>query len=195
MKMINRVLSLVLILLGAAWAQQNLGVIVGKVTDPSSAVVAGATVTLTDEATGVKRNATTGASGNYAFGGLPFGNYDIVVEAKGFRKLVQTGVRVYVGESLTLDLALEIGSVDQTVEVTATAPLVEKNTSDLGTVVDAKQMQDLPLSVSGNMRSPESFILLAPGVAGAAATPNINGSQHPTSTALSSVPRTSCSTA
>ena len=180
MKMIKCVLFLALgtIFSGTAWSQQNLGVIVGKVTDPSSAVVAGASVSLTDEATGVKRNATTGGSGNYAFGGLPFGNYNIVVEAKGFRKLVQTGVRVYVGESLTLDLALEIGSVDQTVEVTATAELVEKNTSDLGTVVDAKQMQDLPLSVSGNMRSPESFILLAPGVAGAAATPNINGSQQ-----------------
>ncbi len=80
------------------------------------------------------------AGPGYAFGGLPFGNYNIVVEAKGFRKLVQNGVRVYVGESLTIDLALEIGSVDQTVEVTATAELVEKNTSDLGTVVDAKQM-------------------------------------------------------
>ena len=180
MKMIKRVLFLALgtIFLGTAWGQQNLGVIVGKVTDPSSAVVAGASVNLTDEATGVKRNATTGGSGNYAFGGLPFGNYNIVVEAEGSRKLVQTGVRVYVGESMTLDLALEIGSVDQTVEVTATAELVEKNTSDLGTVVDAQQMQDLPLSVSGNMRSPESFTRPAPGVAGAAATPNINGSQQ-----------------
>src|SRR5579871_3465860 len=127
-KIIDRAVSLLVVsmVLGAAWAQQNLGVIVGKVTDPSGAMVSGATVALTSEATGVRRNATTGASGNYAFGGLPFGSYDLVAEAKGFRKLEQKGIRVYVGESLTLDLALEIGSVDQTVEVTAATPLIEQ---------------------------------------------------------------------
>ena len=86
--------TLVSAFLCTAWAQQNLGVIIGKVTDPSGAVVAGASVSLTDHETGVRRNATTGGSGNYAFGGLPFGNYDIVVQAKGFRKLVQNGIRV-----------------------------------------------------------------------------------------------------
>lgn len=170
--------GLFLTLAATLTAQQNLGIIVGRVVDPSAAVIGGATVTLTNEETGVRRTATTAGAGNYAFGGLPFGTYDIVAEAKGFRKLVQKGIRVYVGESLTIDLALEIGSVDQTVEVTAITPLIERNTSDLGTVVDAKQIQDLPLSVSGNMRSPETFILLAPGVSGSAATPNINGSQQ-----------------
>ena len=165
-------------LVTSALAQQNLGVIVGRVTDPSSAVVAGAAVSLINDATGVKRNATTGGSGDFAFGGLAFGTYHVTAEAKGFRKLVRKDVRVYVGETLSLDLALEIGSADQTVEVTGAAPLIESNTSDLGTVVDSKQVNDLPLAVSGNMRSPESFILLAPGVVGSASTPNINGSQQ-----------------
>jgi hypothetical protein len=67
--------------------------------------------------------------------------------------------------------------VDQTVEVSGAAPLVESSTSDLGTVVDQKQVKDLPLSVSGNMRNPESFVLLAPGVTGDTGNTEINGSQ------------------
>jgi hypothetical protein len=180
MNIVNRAFRICLlpVVVITAWAQQNLGVIVGRITDPSSAVVAGALVSITNQATGVKRNATTSGSGDYAFGGLPFGTYDIVAEAKGFRKLARKDIRVYVGETLTLELSLEIGSVDQTVEVTGAAPLIESSTSDLGTVVDSKQVNDLPLAVSGNMRSPESFILLAPGVVGSASTPNINGSQQ-----------------
>lgn len=87
MKIIDNAVRLCLLplLVVAALAQQNLGVIVGRVTDPSTAVIAGAAVSLTDEETGVKRNATTDGSGNYAFGGLPFGTYDVVAEAKGFR--------------------------------------------------------------------------------------------------------------
>jgi hypothetical protein len=161
-----------------AWGQQNQGAITGRITDPSSGVIAGAAITLANQETGVKRNTTTNQTGNYGFASLPFGSYELEVQAKGFRKLVQQGIRIYVGQTTTLDLALELGSVDQTVEVIAAAPIVESSTSDLGTVVDAKQVQELPVAVAGNMRSPESFILLTPGVTGAAATPNINGSQQ-----------------
>src|SRR5258708_34122491 len=72
---------------------------------------------------------------------------------------------------------MELGQVDQTVEVTAQTPLLENGTSDLGTVVDQKQVQDLLLSVSANMRNPESFVLLAPGVTGDVTNTQINGSQ------------------
>ena len=82
-----------------------------------------------------------------------------------------------VAQTLTLDIALQVGAVDQTVEVSGAAPLVESSTSDLGTVVDQKQVADLPLSVNGNMRNPESFVFLAPGVTGDTANTEINGSQ------------------
>src|SRR5260221_9235766 len=108
--------------------------------------------------------------------GMAFGSYEIACEAKGFRKYLRRS-NLNVAQTLTIDITLEIGAVDQTVEVSGAAPLIESSTSDLGTVVDQKQVRDLPLSVSGNMRNPESFVLLAPGVTGYTANNEINGSQ------------------
>lgn len=158
-------------------AQQDLGSITGRVIDPSSAVLAGAAITVTNEATGVKSTTVTNDTGNYAIRSLPFGTYELAAEAKGFRKLIRKNVRVYIGQTVTLDLTLELGAVDQAVEVTATAPLIESNTSSLNTVVDQKQVRDLPVAVNGNMRNPEAFVLLAPGVSGDTANTEINGSQ------------------
>ena len=108
---------------------------------------------------------------------MAFGSYEIACEAKGFRKYLRRSNSLNVAQTLTIDITLEIGAVDQTVEVSGAAPLIESSTSDLGTVVDQKQVRDLPLSVSGNMRNPESFVLLAPGVTGDTANTEINGSQ------------------
>jgi hypothetical protein len=156
---------------------QDRGTILGRVSDPSSAVVVGATVTLANQSTGLKITTTTNETGNYTMTGLPYGHYELSCEAKGFRKYIRKGVELSVAQTLSLDLTLQLGQVDQAVEVTDVAPLVERDTSDLNTVVDEKQVQDLPLSVSGNMRNPESFVLLAPGVAGNTADTYINGSQ------------------
>lgn len=89
--------------------------------------------------------------------------------------MIRKDIELHIGQSLTLDLALELGSVDQTVEVSA-APLVESGTSDLSRVVEARQVRDLPVAVSGNMRNPESFTILAPGVD--AASNLVNGAQE-----------------
>ncbi|MBS1859132.1 MAG: carboxypeptidase regulatory-like domain-containing protein [Acidobacteria bacterium] len=156
---------------------QDRGTIMGRVTDPSNAVVAGANITVTSQETGVKVATTTNEVGNYAVRSLPFGRYEVACEAKGFRGYVRKDNTLDVGQTLTLDLELQLGAVDQTVEVTGAAPLIESSTSDLGTVVDRKQVQDLPLSVNGNMRNPESFVFLAPGVSGDTANTEINGSQ------------------
>src|SRR5215471_303878 len=160
----------------SSWAQDR-GTIIGRVTDPSSAVVAGALITVTNSETGVKVTTETNEAGNYAVRSLPFGRYEVTAEAKGFRKVIRRDATLNVGQTLTLDLALELGAVDQTVEVLATAPLVDSSTSDLGTVVDQKQVRDLPVGVNGNMRNPESFVFLAPGVTGDTANTEINGSQ------------------
>src|SRR5207244_4313043 len=116
-------------------------------------------------------------AGNYAVLSLPFGRYEVDAEATGFRKYVHKDTRLDVAQTLTLDITLEVGAVEQAVEVTGAAPLVESSTPDLGTVVDQKQVQNLPLSVNGNMRNPESFVFLAPGVTGDAANTEIKGSQ------------------
>ncbi len=162
---------------GAMLWGQDRGTILGRVTDPSDAVVVGATVTVTNQDTGVKTSTTTNEAGNYAVRSLAFGNYEVTCESKGFRKYLRRDNTLVIGQTLTLDITLELGAVDQTVEVSGAAPLIESSTSDLGTVVDQKQVQDLPLSVSGNMRNPESFVFLSPGVSGDTANTEINGSQ------------------
>ncbi|MBI4904672.1 MAG: TonB-dependent receptor [Acidobacteria bacterium] len=172
-----RLLLLAILLTLSISAQQDLGSITGRVVDPSNAVIAGASITVTNEATGVKSTTVTNETGNYAIRSLPFGTYEIVAEAKGFRKLIRKNARVYIGQTLMLDLTLELGALDQAVEVTAAAPLIDQNTSSLSTVVDQKQVRDLPVPVNGNMRNPEAFVLLAPGVTGDTANTEINGSQ------------------
>ena len=165
------------LLFSALCHAQDRGAITGRVTDPSAAVVAGATISVTNSATGIRITSTTNSNGNYAVAGLAFGRYDVTCEAKGFRKYVRKDVELDVAQTLPLDISLDLGQVDQAVEVSAAPSLLERDTSDLSTVVDQKQVQDLPLSVSGNMRNPESFVLLAPGVVGNAADTEINGSQ------------------
>src|SRR5260370_22899145 len=153
------VIQIVTFLAAATWTcwGQDRGTILGRVTDPSSAVIAGATVTVTNPDTGAKTTTYTNEAGNYVVRGLAFGRYEIACEAKGFRKYVGKDNTVDVAQTLTLDIALQAGAVEQTVEVSGAAPLVESSTSDLGTVVDQKQVADLTLSVSGNVRNPESF--------------------------------------
>jgi hypothetical protein len=158
------------------WSQER-ATILGRVTDPTTAVIAGATITVTNQDTGLKNTTSTNEAGNYVVRSLPFGRYEVECEAKGFRKFVATDNTLNIGQTLTLDITLQLGAVDQTVEVSGAAPLIESNTSDLGTVVDSKQVTDLPLSVNGNMRNPEAFVFLAPGVSGDAANTEINGSQ------------------
>ncbi len=167
----------VLIIAWSCSAQSDRGTITGRVVDPTDSLVVDAAVTVLNENTGARAVVHTNRAGNYAVRELQTGTYEISCEATGFRKYIRKDVEVVVGQTLTLDFKLELGQVDQTVEVTAQTPLLESGTSDLGTVVDQKQVQDLPLSVSANMRNPESFVLLAPGVTGDVTNTQINGSQ------------------
>ncbi len=158
-------------------AQSDRGTITGRVVDPTDSVVAGAAVTVVNQNTGTRTVTHTNQAGNYVVRELPFGKYELSLEATGFRKYVRKDVEVALGQTLNLDFKLELGQIEQTVEVEAATPLLESGTSELGTVVDQKQVQDLPLSVSGNMRNPESFALLTPGVTGDVTNTQINGSQ------------------
>ena len=158
------------------WGQDR-GTILGRVTDPSSAVIAGATITVTNQDTGIKTTTNTNEAGNYVVRGLAFGRYEVDCEAKGFRKYVGKDNSVNVAQTLTLDIALQMGAVDQTVEVSA-----RRRWSRAARRISArwsiqKQVADLPLSVNGNVRNPESFVFLAPGVTGDTANTEINGSQ------------------
>ncbi|MGH9629295.1 MAG: carboxypeptidase-like regulatory domain-containing protein, partial [Bryobacteraceae bacterium] len=161
----------------ALFAQSDRGTITGRVTDATAAAIPNASVVALNQATGVKYSTTANESGNFSILQLPVGQYEIAVEAPGFRRLLRKDVAVSVAQTLTLNVTLEVGQVEQVLEVVSEAPLIESNTSDLGTVISSRKVLDLPLAVSGNMRNPEAFIFLTPGVTGDTSNTQINGSQ------------------
>jgi hypothetical protein len=119
------------------------GDLTGTVTDPSGAVVSGATVTLKSSATGSSRTTTTNANGAYRFSLLPPGTYDVSVTATGFSKS-DTTVNVAVGQASISDLKLSVGASSQTVEVSSAAPLVQADNADLSTNYNQTMIANQP---------------------------------------------------
>ena len=128
-------------------AQTVSGSISGLVSDPSGAVIPGATVTLRNGDTGEVLRTTTNSSGAYGFPVVPVGqNYSLTVEAKGFRTSVQSKIVLLINQSLRLDAKLQIGSAQQTVEVSAQAVQVNTESTALGDVIENRRMLALPLN-------------------------------------------------
>src|ERR1041385_645239 len=142
-------------------AQEITGAITGTVTDPNGAVVKGATVTITNSDTKlVVRTVNTGDDGQFSAPILPSGTYDIVVEAQGFKKHVDTGVKLQVNERRTVDVALETGSVSETVTVSSGQLQVDTQSATASNVINGTQVRELSL----NNRNWAQLILLSPGV-------------------------------
>jgi hypothetical protein len=155
-----------------AAAQIGRGALAGDVVDQAGAPVPGATITLTSTTTAASREATTDAAGSYVLPGLPPGLYRIRIDLTGFRSSVREGVRVVTGETVRVDVQLQLG-VAEAVTVTADAPLLRADTSSLGQAVDQRKIAELPL----NGRSFITLAAVAPGVAlpPGSALPRING--------------------
>lgn len=141
-------------------AQINFGRILGKVTDPSGAVVAGATVTVTNTGTNVSRTLTTDSSGAWVAAALNPGTYSLRVAASGFTAAVLQGVVVQVGVDARADVTLQLGANTQTVTVTEAAPLVDTTSATVGGTLTNTQINDLPL----NGRNFQNLVDLRPGV-------------------------------
>lgn len=167
---------LLLALSVSASAQTVLGTITGRVLDPSEAAVANAAVKATNTGTRLEYRTSTTASGNYVLQQLPVGSYELTVEAPGFRKSVRRNIALNVAQTLAVDVTLEVGQVEQTIEVTEEIGVLQTATSDLGTTIQRNKLMDLPLFVGGNVRNLEQFIFLAPGVTGDTANTQISGS-------------------
>src|SRR5437016_3852826 len=151
---------------GAVWAQAGRGTITGTVTDPSGAVIAAASVTATNTATQTSTKTTTTSSGHYTIPALRVGTYEVTVEQAGFKKYVESGIVVEVGQTVRVDAAMQLGETTQSVEVTADAIQVQRDTSDRGTVVTGQEVLELPIVGVGEQRNPGFFMTLAPGVTG-----------------------------
>ena len=141
-------------------AQSTTGRILGTVTDPSGAAVAGATVVVTDVQRGTSRTVTTDQSGSYAVPDLQPGTYEIRVEVKGFKAVDRPGVQIEVATDVRADFALQTGQVTETVTITEEVPLVNTTSATLGGTLSNKEINDLPL----NGRNYENLLQLRPGV-------------------------------
>jgi len=143
----SSVICLVLLSFAApAWAQRDLGTIVGTVTDTTGAVVPGATVTIIGEDTGITETLETNASGGFVRPALRPGSYTVRVEKPGFKVAVSTGNDVGAAARLQVNLVLELGDVTETIEVTGAPPALKTETTEMGGTLDNKDTRELPLS-------------------------------------------------
>lgn len=158
-------------------AQKDSGGLVGLVRDPSGAVIAGAKIKLTDVERGTELSTTTNAQGEFSVSPLKIGRYQVTAEKSGFKKTVAGPYTINVDERPSINLILSVGDIHEVVTVTSDAPLLQTETSDLGSLVDSRQAETLPL----NGRNYAQLALLGAGVA-----PSEPGSRVETSYGFSS---------
>lgn len=141
-----KTIVLVSVMLGAALqAQDSRGLIAGRVLDPAGAGVPAAEVKATNLATNVVSTATATAQGNYEIRFLQPGAYSLETIVPGFKTYVRSGIEVRVGDRITLDLTLELGNLTDRVTVTAEAPPLEAGTATLGSVMDVRRIESMPI--------------------------------------------------
>lgn len=145
----------------SAFGQTFYGSIVGTVADVSGAFMPDVHVTLTNLGTAERRSIETDAEGFYRFLNLVPGNYRLDVEKGGFKHFIREPIAIEVQNVVRIDVAkMELGAVNQTVEVNSETPLLQPETSSLGQVVESRKLNELPL----NGRNPLALVALVPGV-------------------------------
>ncbi|MGB7623006.1 MAG: carboxypeptidase regulatory-like domain-containing protein [Terriglobia bacterium] len=164
-------LALLLVLTAASQAQ-SAGAIGGLVTDAQGAAVVGAKVTAHNTATGIDRTTITGPTGQYQLAALPIGTYKVEVQSQGFQTKVTENVIVQVAQATDLDVSLVVGQLSETVNVEASAPVIESTTMSVGAVIPQRTVQEIPLNgrhfvdlgllLPGSVVQPQNGFLTAP---------------------------------
>jgi outer membrane receptor protein involved in Fe transport len=141
------------------WGQFTTARLSGIVTDPSGAVVAGATIAVQDLGTRYTQATSSTSAGQYLFPTLPVGTYQITVSGAGYNQYVQKGIGLSVGQAATQNVRLQVGMVSQQVLVTANSSLVTTDSATVGQLIDQREISQLPL----NGRDVQQLVFLAPG--------------------------------
>ena len=168
-------------------AQQVTAAITGRITDATGGAVAGAKITATDTQRGTEWSTITNTEGVYNLPRLPVGTYNVRVEQTGFQSVTQSSVQLVMNQVARIDIRLQVGNVNQTVEVTAAAPLLQTQSTELGQVIDSRTNEALPLAT----RNYVQLTLLAPGsihpnpstfksglTTASSGRPNVNGNRE-----------------
>jgi hypothetical protein len=171
------VLAMSLTLLPTVEAQVERASLIGSVTDKTGAAIANVTVTVTNEATNTSVKLVTDQSGAYTAVNLIPGSYSVAASAAGFRTVTYRNFVLQVSQQARLDLSMEVGELQQSIEVTGSAPLLQTENASVGQVIGAQAVNELPL----NGRNFVQLAILAPGVTGLdyAQPATINGGGRP----------------
>jgi hypothetical protein len=141
------------------WAQYTTARLSGIVSDPSGAVVAGATIAVQEVGTGYTQSTNSTSAGQYLFPSLPVGTYQITVSMAGYTSYVQKGIVLSLGQAAAQDVQLRVGRVEQQVVVNANSSLVTTDSATVGQLIDQREISQLPL----NGRDVQQLVFLAPG--------------------------------
>jgi hypothetical protein len=160
--MFRRVIGAMCALLLAipAFAQQGTTELRGKVIDAQGAVLPGVTVTVRNQATGMFRDTQSGSDGSFIASGLTPGTYEVTAALQGFKTFNRKGLVLEVGKTATIDVKMDVGSLEETVNVSAASPLVDVTSKEIGGNITSETMVELP-SVNGNFIG---FVGLLPGI-------------------------------
>jgi hypothetical protein len=156
------------------FAQSTGGRIRGTVTDQSGATVAAAKVVITNQANGSQRDTQTGTNGEYIFLEVPVGSYEIEVNQTGFKKYLRKGIALDLNQIVSVDIALQVGTASEIIEVTGAPPLVDTTSTQLGAVVGERAVSELPLA----QRDTYQLLQLQPGVQSQLGVDNLYGSDR-----------------
>jgi outer membrane receptor protein involved in Fe transport len=151
---------------------QSTATLQGTVKDQKGSVVSGAKVTARNQATGIERTSQTDTDGNYQMAALPVGLYSVEIEAQGFKSATASDLNIEVARTVVENFQLEIGALEQKVNVTADAPVIETTTSSVGQVINQRTVQEIPLNgrhfvdlgllIPGSVTPPQNGFLTAP---------------------------------
>jgi hypothetical protein len=170
MLVLRNALTPVLCLLGVVsvgFAQATLGTITGLVSDSTGAVIPNADIVATNTATGTRVETKSSGSGNYSLPNLPIGAYSITVTVSGFKTYTRSNIALSTGDNVRIDAILEVGSAAERVEITAEAPPLKTESTEVSTTMEQKLVNDVPLAIAGiggGMRNAFSIMMMMPQV-------------------------------
>src|SRR6202795_5263111 len=148
------------VLRGMLLAQSADASLTGRITDPKKAVITAATITVINTGTGIHYEGLTNETGTYYVSNLPPGRYCIEVEKLGFKAVIQSGVILHVQDALEVNFEMMLGSDSESVTVAGVSPPLDTESSTVGTIVEQRKANELPL----NGRNVFNLIVLAPSV-------------------------------